>query len=95
MPVDRGDGRPVAAGAGDVRAAVAAALRDELAVYRTNGVPHPPALDAWLVGVEADAELVLPGRYVPGARPGWVRLAGDRAVPADEPKYGLIDMLGI
>lgn len=79
----------------NLRAAVANALRVRLAIYRTNGVPHPPVLDTWLDGVEAGDEVVLPSEYVPGARPGWVLLAGGRAVPADEPKYGLIDMLGI
>lgn len=79
----------------DLRAAAADALKADLAIYRTNGVPHPPSLDVWLAGVEAGAEVVLPSRYVPGARPGWVLLSGDRAVPADVPKHGLIDMLGI
>lgn len=86
---------PALVASGDVRAAAADALRARMANCRKNGVPYPPTLDAWLAGVEADAELLMPAEYVPGARPGWVRLVGGRAVPADPPKYGLIDMLGI
>lgn len=93
MPVDRRPAGTVAAVG--VRAGAAAALREALSIYATNGVPAPPALRAWLVAVEAGAEVVLPGRFVPGARPGWVTLSGDRAVPTGEPRYGLIDMLGI
>lgn len=89
-------GAAVAPGAAvGVRAGAAAALREALGIYETNRVPAPPAFAAWLAGVEAGAEVVLPSRYVPGARPGWVTLVGDRAVPADEPKYGLLDLLGI
>lgn len=86
--------RPAAAVVG-VRAGAAAALREALSVHAVNGVPAPPAFAAWLAGVEAGAEVVLPGRFVPGARPVWVTLAGDRAVPAEEPRFGLADMLGV